>query len=90
MRCPRGPRSTTVPIGMELGVGKDIFAVCGKCGDTWHVIVALEGAKVTKVQCKFCSGYHRFKRSPNDPSPMPAGAACRSGFSINANGSFSS
>ncbi len=57
---------------MELGVGKDIFAVCGKCGDTWHVIVALEGAKVTKVQCKFCSGYHRFKRSPNDPSPMPA------------------
>lgn len=56
---------------MELGVGKDIFAVCGKCGDTWHVIVALEGAKVTKVQCKFCNGYHRFKRSPNDPSPSP-------------------
>lgn len=22
---------------MELAVGKDIFAVCGKCGDTWHV-----------------------------------------------------
>lgn len=58
---------------MELAVGKDIFGVCGKCGDTWHVIVALEGTKVTKVQCKFCSGDHRFKRSPNDPSaPMPA------------------
>jgi hypothetical protein len=56
---------------MDLGVGKDIFAVCGKCGDTWHVIVALDGAKVTKVQCKFCSGYHRFKRSPNDPNPAP-------------------
>ncbi len=53
---------------MELGVGKDIFGVCGKCGDTWHVIVALEGNKVTKVQCKFCNGYHRFKRSPNDPT----------------------
>jgi hypothetical protein len=57
---------------MELGVGKDIFAVCGKCGDTWHVIVALDGTKVTKVQCKFCSGYHRYKRSPNDPAPAPA------------------
>jgi len=56
---------------MELAVGKDIFAVCGKCGDTWHVIVSLEGKKVTKVQCKYCSGYHRFKRSPNDPSPPP-------------------
>jgi hypothetical protein len=56
---------------MDLGVGKDIFAVCGKCGDTWHVIVALDGAKVTKVQCKFCNGYHRFKRSPNDPNPAP-------------------
>lgn len=59
---------------MELGVGKDIFAVCGKCGDTWHVIVALDGAKVTKVQCKFCSGYHRFKRSANDPAPASAAA----------------
>ncbi|HWB77235.1 MAG TPA: hypothetical protein VG755_19850, partial [Nannocystaceae bacterium] len=57
---------------MELAVGKDIFGVCGKCGDTWHVIVSLEGKKVTKVQCKFCSGYHRFKRSPNDPAPPPS------------------
>jgi hypothetical protein len=57
---------------MELAVGKDIFAVCGKCGDTWHVIVSLEGKKVTKVQCKFCSGYHRFKRSANDPAPPSA------------------
>src|SRR5688500_6173436 len=54
---------------MELAVGKDIFGVCGKCGDTWHVIVSLDGKKVTKVQCKFCSGYHRFKRSVNDPAP---------------------
>jgi hypothetical protein len=56
---------------MELSVGKDIFAVCGKCGDTWHVIVSVDGKKVTKVQCKFCSGYHRFKRSANDPAPPP-------------------
>lgn len=75
---------------MELSVGKDIFAVCGKCGDTWHVIVALDGAKVTKVQCKFCQGYHRFKRSPNDPAaaaaptPTPARTASASRSSSGA------
>jgi hypothetical protein len=51
---------------MELAVGKDIASVCGKCGDVWHVIVSVEGSKVTKVQCKMCSGYHRYKRSPSD------------------------
>lgn len=60
---------------MELSVGKDIFGVCGKCGDTWHVIVALDGTKVTKVQCKFCQGYHRYKRSPNDPAAATAAPA---------------
>jgi hypothetical protein len=57
---------------MELAVGKDIASVCGKCGDVWHVIVAVEGTKVTKVQCKMCSGYHRYKRSPSDTAPAPA------------------
>ncbi len=46
---------------MELTVGKDIFSVCGKCGDTWHVIVAMNEAQVSKVQCKQCSGYHRYR-----------------------------
>jgi hypothetical protein len=57
---------------MELAVGKDIASVCGKCGDVWHVIVAVEANKVTKVQCKMCGGYHRYKRSPSDPAPEPA------------------
>lgn len=57
---------------MELAVGKDIASVCGKCGDVWHVIVSVEGSKVTKVQCKMCSGYHRYKRSPSDTSAEPA------------------
>lgn len=57
---------------MELAVGKDIASVCGKCGDVWHVIVAVDASnKVTKVQCKMCSGYHRHKRSPSDTSPEP-------------------
>lgn len=45
----------------DVAVGKDVFAVCGKCGDEWHVIVALQSRKITKVQCKLCMGYHRYK-----------------------------
>lgn len=51
---------------MELAVGKDLFAVCGKCDATWHVIVSMDGAKVTRVQCKQCMGYHRYKAAPGE------------------------
>jgi hypothetical protein len=46
-------------------VGADIEALCSKCGDVWHVVVAKEGEKISKVQCKQCGGYHRYK-SPHD------------------------
>jgi len=45
----------------EIAVGKDVFAVCGKCADEWHVIVALSSGRITKVQCKVCMAYHRYK-----------------------------
>jgi hypothetical protein len=44
-----------------IAVGQDVYSVCGKCGDTWHVIVALDGGRITKVQCKQCMGYHRYR-----------------------------
>jgi hypothetical protein len=46
---------------MSAGVGADIEALCAKCGDVWHVVVAKTGEKIVKVQCKQCSGYHRYK-----------------------------
>jgi hypothetical protein len=46
---------------MAAGVGADIEALCAKCGDVWHVVVAKTGEKIVKVQCKQCSGYHRYK-----------------------------
>jgi hypothetical protein len=51
---------------MQVAVGKDLFSVCGKCGPTWHVVVSMEGPKVTKVQCKQCMGYHRYKAAPGE------------------------
>jgi hypothetical protein len=49
-----------------LNVGKDLFAMCGKCDAEWHVIVAMDGGKVTKVQCKQCMGYHRYRVPPGE------------------------
>jgi transcription elongation factor Elf1 len=46
---------------MQVAVGKDVEAVCRKCGEVWHVIVAVEGGKITRVQCKECMAYHRYR-----------------------------
>ena len=53
---------------MSAAVGADIEALCSKCGDVWHVVVAKVGESIVKVQCKQCSGYHRYK------SPLAAAA----------------
>lgn len=62
---------------MRVAVGQDIESICGKCGDVWHVVVAMVEDKVVKVQCKQCGGYHRHRppgssapaRSPRSPRP---------------------
>jgi hypothetical protein len=46
---------------MSAAVGADVEALCSKCGDVWHVVVAKVGAQIVKVQCKQCGGYHRYK-----------------------------
>ena len=46
---------------MAFEVGTDIESMCNTCGDVWHVIVAKQGEKVTKVQCKQCGRQHRLK-----------------------------
>ncbi len=46
---------------MATSVGADIESICGKCGDVWHVVVAMIGDKVVKVECKQCGRQHRHK-----------------------------
>jgi hypothetical protein len=53
---------------MSAGVGADVEALCSKCGDVWHVVVAKVGQKIVKVQCKQCSGYHRYKSPHGAPA----------------------
>jgi hypothetical protein len=52
---------------MSASVGADIEAMCSKCGDVWHVVVAKVGPDIVKVQCKECHGYHRY-RKPGAPA----------------------
>jgi hypothetical protein len=52
---------------MSAAVGADIEALCSKCGDVWHVVVAKVGAQIVKVHCKQCGADHRYK-SPHGAS----------------------
>ncbi len=55
---------------MTATVGADVESICRKCGDVWHVIVAMVEDDIAKVQCKQCNGLHKFK----DPSAEAAPA----------------
>lgn len=61
---------------MQVAVGKDVEAVCRKCGEVWHVIVAVEGGKITRVQCKECMAYHRY-RAPEGEERVDADPKAR-------------
>jgi hypothetical protein len=59
---------------MSAAVGQDIESICRKCGDVWHVVVAMVDDKVVKVQCKQCNGYHRH-RPPGATTSAPRSSA---------------
>lgn len=62
---------------MSAGVGADVEALCSKCGDVWHVVVAKVGAQIVKVQCKQCGGYHRYKSPHGAPKEAKLPSAIR-------------
>jgi predicted nucleic acid-binding Zn-ribbon protein len=51
---------------MSVATGADIEALCTKCGDVWHVVVAKVGEEIVRVLCKECGAQHRYKH-PNKP-----------------------
>lgn len=54
---------------MTATVGADIESICRKCGDVWHVVVAVVEDDIAKVQCKQCNGLHRYKDPSDDALP---------------------
>jgi hypothetical protein len=49
-------------------VGADIEAICGRCGEVWHVIVAVAGGGIAKVECKQCGRPHRYRQVGRRPA----------------------
>lgn len=62
---------------MSQSSGEDVASLCTKCGDVWHVIVAMVGDKIAKVQCKECHAYHRY-RDPDGKKKAAAKARSKS------------
>src|SRR5215470_12279493 len=62
---------------MTAAVGADVEALCSKCGDVWHVVVAKVGEQIVKVQCKQCGGYHRYKSPHGAPAALKLPATNR-------------
>jgi hypothetical protein len=60
----------------EPQVGSDIGALCGKCGDVWHVVIARAGGRIAQVECKQCGARHRFRPPPGERGAK-AGASPR-------------
>ncbi len=48
---------------MAISAGSDVESVCSKCGDVWHVVVAMVGGQIARVVCKECGGQHRYRPS---------------------------
>lgn len=69
---------------MSALVGKDVESICGKCGDVWHVVVAKMGEKIVKVQCKQCSGYHRYRAPERGQAASPSPRSRIAGTSSSA------
>ena len=60
------------------GVGQDIEALCGRCGQVWHVVMAKMGDKIAKVVCKRCGGHHRYRNENEAEAEAPrAGRGAR-------------
>jgi len=52
-------------------VGRDVEALCSKCGDVWHVVVAEVSGRIAKVQCKECGAYHRYRTRAGTEKAAP-------------------
>ena len=44
-----------------MQVGREVESICGKCGDTWHVVIALAEGRIAKVECRECGARHRHR-----------------------------
>ena len=44
-------------------IGSEVEAVCRRCGDVWHIVIALTENRIAQVQCGECGARHRYRPS---------------------------
>ncbi len=57
---------------MSKRVGGQIGALCGKCGDVWHVVVAVSDGRIAQVECRQCDARHRYRPGDGETQDGPA------------------
>jgi hypothetical protein len=57
-----------------VSVGAEIEAECGRCGRTWHVVIAMVDGRIAQVECGECHRRHRL-RGTTAPRPQRASRA---------------
>lgn len=51
-------------VAKAFGAGSDIDSYCGKCTmELAHVIIAMDGVRPAKVECKTCRSIHKYRGS---------------------------
>lgn len=58
-------------------MGEDIEALCGRCGQVWHVVMAKMGDKIAKVVCKRCGGHHLYRTEQGAEAQAAGGFSSR-------------
>jgi hypothetical protein len=54
-----------------LKPGSEVDAWCTKCRmDLLHRIIAMEGPKIARVECRTCNGHHNYRRPKSAPAPV--------------------
>lgn len=62
----------------SLKPGSEVDAWCTKCRmDLLHRVIAMQGAKIIRVECRTCNGHHNYRRPKSGPSAslLPASPA---------------
>jgi hypothetical protein len=59
-----------------LKPGSEVDAWCTKCRmDLLHRIIAMEGPKIARVECRTCNGHHNYRRPKSAPAPVATKSA---------------
>jgi hypothetical protein len=59
-------------------VGADVFGACRRCGEVWHVVVAVLDGRIAKVECKQCGARHAYRPSASERAAAPPKRTVRS------------